>query len=313
MKTLYHICYTSHNEVLCRNINDYETVLCRMAQTSLTSDSSILAYAIMSNHVHIVLLTDNPAKFVSRMRQSYTKTFNYKYHRKGRLGEQGFFSIEISNPTHIATAISYVLRNPVHHQVSTNPFDYPFSSATLYFRGKGRNHARINGKDIANRNIEGLFDRHKKKAIYAELPFFISGGIDPATFVEAAFVERCFGTYNAFQYFIHRRDYDTWRKEQIDAAPDMNPITIKQIEPLYYNKSLSEYIKSGKWWSWSRNESLTDIELCSIIDNKILPQLRKPSYAVLTQDERMLVASNLISKNHFNQEQVFRCLGLNNI
>lgn len=83
---LYHICYTSHYEVIYRTVDDANMILCRMAQMGASTGTSILAYAIMSNHVHIIVISDNIVKFVKNLRYSYTTSFNCKYHRIGRLG-----------------------------------------------------------------------------------------------------------------------------------------------------------------------------------------------------------------------------------
>ena len=134
MNLCYHLCYTSHDELLCRSRDDYERMISRIGYYSYRFDSRILAYCVMSNHVHLILMTDSLSKFVQYLRGSYTKSFNAKYCRNGRLGEKGYFSLELSGVRHLLAAISYVLRNPVHHRVAVNPFNYPFSSVCLYYK-----------------------------------------------------------------------------------------------------------------------------------------------------------------------------------
>lgn len=304
MKKLYHACYTSHNEILCRDNEDYERLLCRIAQTSINSGSPVLAYTIMSNHVHIILLSDNPAVFVKNLRQSYTRSFNKKYLRHGNLGEHGFFSSEISTPDRIATAISYVLRNPVHHKVSPNPFSYPYSSINLYFRGRLENLFKDDNSSC--KPLKGMFERHRK--IHKDLSFSESGKLDPASFVEIPLVERCFGTYNTFQFFIQRKDYSKWNQEQLESHPDIDPITLKIIEPMLSVESIVKYERHGI--KWLNEDAMTDIELCTLIDRALLPKMNKSSYTELSFEEKLHAASLIMAKYKLPKEQIDRCLAL---
>lgn len=90
---IYHLCYTSHGEVLCRKFLDYCMLFNCIAQATICTDAQLLAYAIMSSHVHLIVITGYPAAYIQRIRSSYTQMFNIRYHRKGALGEPSFFSV----------------------------------------------------------------------------------------------------------------------------------------------------------------------------------------------------------------------------
>ena len=61
---IYHLCYTSHGEVLCRKYLDYCMLFNCIAQATIGTDAQLLAYAIMSTHVHLIVITEHPAAYI---------------------------------------------------------------------------------------------------------------------------------------------------------------------------------------------------------------------------------------------------------
>lgn len=92
------------------------------AQAAINTDSLLIAFVIMSSHVHIAVITSNPGILVQRIRSSYTQQFNDRYFRKGRMGDKYYFKLAMEGRLHITAAFSYIMRNPVHHRVCANPF-----------------------------------------------------------------------------------------------------------------------------------------------------------------------------------------------
>ena len=72
-----HLCFTSHKEVLCRDYSDYATLFNCIAQGIINTNSKLLSYSIMSNHVHLGAITDKSSGLVQRIRSSYTQMFNH--------------------------------------------------------------------------------------------------------------------------------------------------------------------------------------------------------------------------------------------
>ena len=82
----------------------------------------------MSNHRHLITQTDCPEKVMRLTRLGYTRHMNTKYKRCGPLGESEYFCIELDGIYHQIAAITYAMRNPLHHGVvvqsatgATNP------------------------------------------------------------------------------------------------------------------------------------------------------------------------------------------------
>lgn len=311
MKGLYHLCYTSHSEVICRNNNDYERLICRIAQISVSTSSQILAYTVMSTHVHLILQTDSPSSFCKRLRHSYTASFNHKYFRKGTLGEKLFFCRQLKHIEHIAAAISYVLRNPVHHNVALNPFSYPYSTVSLYFRSsiEGLVHRSSDSGDSSKvRQSANSSLCRKQGALKGNVAFLDTGAVDPLSFVEIRMVENYFGTYNAFQYNLHRRDYQEWVRVQKEAEKEEIPITLHSIEPWMSQKQIDSFERKSQ--HWYREEQISDMELCMEIDREV-QCLGKNSYVQLSHAEKIKIASKIRMRypGIIQPEQFARCFG----
>ncbi len=84
---------------------------------------NIGAYVLMPNHFHIYLSPrrclrkgDNPnnvTKFMLKLGTSYSKYFNKKYNRTGKLFEDKFKSVHIQNENQAKYLFSYIHLNPV--------------------------------------------------------------------------------------------------------------------------------------------------------------------------------------------------------
>ena len=134
MKKTYHLCLSAGDEIMFRDLEDYNRGFNCFALALYKSNSTGLVETFMSNHFHLMIQTEDPKEFMYNMRQPYSKYFNRKYHRAGRLGEKNHFQLEISGLHHHLAAMSYTLRNALHHGVAPIPYAYPHSSVNAIFR-----------------------------------------------------------------------------------------------------------------------------------------------------------------------------------
>ena len=99
---------------------------------------TVLAWCLMSNHVHIVL--DDPEQHLSKAMQgiigAYARYFNQRYTRVGNLFEQRFGSYPIEDDGYLMQAIRYVLNNPVAAGIGMLE-EYPWSSYQDLLAGNG--------------------------------------------------------------------------------------------------------------------------------------------------------------------------------
>ncbi len=299
-----HLCFTSKHEVLCRNPRDYKMMISRIAQSAVYNDTGILAYAVMSNHVHLVVQTENEAAFIRTLRSSYAQSFNNIYMRKGKLGDKGFYRLELDGIQHQQDAITYVLQNPWNHKVMDNPFDYPYSSMNLYYR---RSHLeqppysadRDKNKRLLNRNV----------SINAPVEYGPSGMIIPESFIQLRMVENIFGTYTSFYMLTHRKNYKEWKDKQLQENEASPTVNFHSMEPLL-TKAQIQAIEENPY-RWRKGNKLTDMEICSIIDGKILRKYKCETYTQLTHHDKTSIISALMTQYPYRvtEKQILRCLG----
>ena len=122
MKRNYHLCFSGGNEVLFRDEDDYHRGFNCFALALYKTGSTGLVDAIMSTHCHFVAQSECPDTLMYLFRMPYIKWFNHKYQRKGTIGEKCHFKMEVTGLHHLLAAMSYTLRNPVHHGIAPIPY-----------------------------------------------------------------------------------------------------------------------------------------------------------------------------------------------
>lgn len=96
---------------------------------------SILAYCLMPNHVHFIVIPSTPHslyKTFNMCHMLYSQYFNRKEGRTGHLW-QGRFHSCILDEKHLYAAIRYVETNPVRAQLVRKAEDWKWSSARDHF------------------------------------------------------------------------------------------------------------------------------------------------------------------------------------
>ena len=100
MKKTYHLCLSAGEEVLFRDLEDYNRGFNSFAIALYKTGSSGLVESFMSTHSHQLVQTEIPAELMYFFRMSYSMYFNRKYHRSGKLGEKMHFSMEVVGYCH---------------------------------------------------------------------------------------------------------------------------------------------------------------------------------------------------------------------
>ena len=91
----------------------------------------ILAYCLMTNHVHLVCIPERARTFGSIFRPldlRYTQHINLALGLTGRLWQGRPFSCALDDE-HLIAAVRYVERNPVRARMARKAEQYPWSSA----------------------------------------------------------------------------------------------------------------------------------------------------------------------------------------
>lgn len=302
MKKTYHLCLSGGREVMFRDNEDYIRAINCLSLAAYKTESSLLAFVFMSNHLHICVRCEEPKNIVFAFRYPYVKYFNQKYGRKGRLGQKIYFKLEIYGTYHIITALSYILRNPLHHGVSATPFGYKYSSIHAVF-----------SKELGREQIRTFLPM---KLHYRYLPcrrklppdyqMNEEGMILPESVIDVADVQFQFSNPRTFLYYMNRLSGQQWEADQSKDNIDIPPITLKDIEMDASSQDITTMLKNEN--GRANYNALSDIELCYEIDKVILPKLKASSVYNLSQAKYEKVLTLLRKKHYIPEEQLMRCL-----
>jgi REP element-mobilizing transposase RayT/DNA-binding transcriptional regulator YiaG len=128
---------------------DYLRFVEIMRDTKDASKCGLLAWCLMSNHVHLLLATDGEvdsaeyssiqilSRFFLQLETRYAQWFNKKYERSGHLFTNRYKSEVVQDNAYLLTVIDYIHQNPVVAGLCEKSKDYPWSSRQSLGKGKG--------------------------------------------------------------------------------------------------------------------------------------------------------------------------------
>ena len=305
MKESYSICFTSHDEVMFRDEADHGMFINIMAIESYKTQSEILSDAEMSNHVHMNAFTRQPTLFAGRTRMAYTKYFNGKYGRKGRMGEKGTYALRVSGFNHQVVLNNYIFRNGLHHCAAATAFGYPFSSIHEMFAA-----------DLGRELPPAVYT--KRSDIASFLPRFAdfpdsyamdgNGVFLRRSFMEIRQVEMFYSSPRNFLYQMNRLTDRTWEEDQMKDGTG-KPITLADVEPGLDEKTVAQLLNNeyGRNYNPSR---MQDLDVCRLIDRDILPGYGVTSIYCLSDTQKKRIARTLKEEFHLPDRQIQRCLVL---
>ncbi|HBN83418.1 MAG TPA: transposase [Clostridiales bacterium] len=132
----HHIMCRSISEInLFRDDEDKREYLIRMAKYKRKYQCSILAYCLMSTHVHIHFDPQgcDMSKFMQSLNLSYVLYYNRKYNRHGHLYQDRYKNVVIEDDRYNLAVSAYIHNNPKDISgYKDHVQDYPFSSYGIY-------------------------------------------------------------------------------------------------------------------------------------------------------------------------------------
>ena len=91
----------------------------RMGQIALDTDTNIYAWALMTNHAHILLKSGQQglAKFMRRFLTGYAVSYNKRHKRYGHLFQNRYKSIICDEDTYFMELVRYIHLNPLRAKI----------------------------------------------------------------------------------------------------------------------------------------------------------------------------------------------------
>jgi len=302
MKESYHLCFTSHDEVMFRDAEDHGMFVNLLALRGYAMETEVECEADMSTHVHMNVLTAQPARFAGQVRMSYTKWFNAKYGRRGRLGEKYTFISKVDGFYHQLVVFSYILRNGLHHCAAATAFGYPYCSVREQFADD----LGMVSEMAANWSREEIASFLPR---YSEFPdeyqMTAQGVFLRRSFMEIRKVEQYYVTPRNYLYQMNRLTDESWTQEQQQDQTGP-PITLRDVEQVDEN-TVAQLLKneSGRNFKHGR---MQDLDVCHLIDHDILPGYGVQSVYQLTATQKQRIARQLSNEFHLPEHQIRRCL-----
>ena len=103
---------------------------------------------------------------------AYSKKFNTKYKRTGKLFEERFDRKPVNNLSYFKTLVCYIHLNPISHRISRHILEYPWTS---YFTVLSTKPTKLYRKEIINRfdNLDNFKTFHQEKHDFDNIKQFI--------------------------------------------------------------------------------------------------------------------------------------------
>ena len=135
-----HIIQRGNNRQSCFfHDDDYLLYLDWLQEYAKSTGCLVHAYALMTNHVHLLLTpkkSDSAAMLMKRLGQRYVQYINRTYKRSGTLWEGRFRSSVVQQHHYFLTCQRYVEMNPVRAGMVNQPGEYEWSSYSVNGEGK---------------------------------------------------------------------------------------------------------------------------------------------------------------------------------
>lgn len=134
---------------LFRDDQDFSQFLTFLAYSLKESGCVLWAYALMSNHYHLVL-RGSSAELTACMRRvnfMYSRYHNRKYLLDGHTFDGPYQAVRQPTPWLMLHTIAYVFFNPVKGGLSASPEDYPWSCYRCY-RGQPGSPLRVDAAGL---------------------------------------------------------------------------------------------------------------------------------------------------------------------
>lgn len=219
------------NDLWFRKEEDFKVGMNHVAAVAAGSQASVLAFILMSNHVHFFLLgkREEAKHFINELKRRYSNYLQTKY------GEIKFLKrndIDIRlipfEDEAAERAIAYIQMNCVAASICLHPTQYPWGTGDLFF----------NPTPSKGIRVDSMSERKRFRLLHtkADLPghWIIGEGgyILPSSYVNVGFAENLFRNPRRMDYFLRSSSKARIRLEsREDGLPSFKDQTLLSVLP----------------------------------------------------------------------------------
>lgn len=187
--------------------DDYRSGINRMFLVSLKYRIVILAFSLMSTHLHFVIWggLKEAERFMSDYLKLTSMYLSRKYGDRHKLKNLIPNHQTVDNDRYLKVVICYVIKNAPVGGMRFNALDYPWSSAPLYFKHEGcwsSSDWQSVLEDSSGFSVRTLRNVLKTKSLPNKSFKMIGPMVFPGEFVATDVVETIFRTHKSFNFFM---------------------------------------------------------------------------------------------------------------
>ena len=218
---------TDHLEesIWFRDEEDFKAGMNAVAVLACVLHINILAFILMSNHVHFLLeCTYAEAQdFINAFKRHHSRYMYCKYGVREML-RNNHVVIERVNLTEESAerAVAYIQMNCVAANICLNPADYPWGTGNAFFRSRPAKGTPVN--QLSKRQRIRLL--HSKVDLPSGLLIGEDGYILPESYVQVRFVESLFRNPGRMNYFLQN---SSKAKQRLNASEKSLPAFKDQL------------------------------------------------------------------------------------
>ena len=216
MDKAFYLVTTEHlvDRLWFKDKEDFKVGMNYVAILTALLNVDVIAFVLMSNHVHFVLYCDRAQAetFIREFKRRYSQYFNAKYHSRELLRSNDIDIREVAiGDESFERAVAYVQMNPVGANICIDPSGYPWGTGELFFRETPLPENRIGSLSV---NARRSF-LHSRETLPNDYRIDPRGFIAPASYVQISFVESIFRTPKRMNYFLHSSS----KAKRLNEAP----------------------------------------------------------------------------------------------
>lgn len=236
-----------------REDSDFIIAVNYLAICAWRTSVQVVAYCIMANHFHFLILSENRERtvaFIAMFKRMLSMYLQKKYGLTKVMKNVGNGISLIDDLRYLQNCVAYILRNPICARICGRVEDYPWSSYHCYFSDKGNNGFQKMISDLTARERRLFL---KSDINLSACPFLVdsSGNVLPSSFVRADIVEKLFRrSGKSFLFALgvtndSRMEYDLTVKPLIGST-DMDLVSeVEKVVSRYFpGKTLAELSRS---------------------------------------------------------------------
>jgi len=227
---------------LFKGDDDFQKYISLLAFYKERYKYSLYAYALMSNHVHLLIETRQipPSKILQGINQSYTMYFNRKYKTVGHLFQGRYKAILCDKDAYLLSLIKYIHLNPVKAKIAKAAGGYRWSSHRSYDKQQKNN---IVDTDPVLR----MFSENKSQARKLYMAYMDDGievkkedmykTVSQRILGEEKFVDTVMEKIDE-QFENKKKHHEYSLKKIVETIGEMRGITLKQLREKSNNREI---------------------------------------------------------------------------